>query len=603
MKRDRKASRWATALLAVAAALATVVGAFAPTPAQAKEATLNDYLYRGFIITSCPECNGLPHPDVWSVAGIQCEWDFENAGLTWAGFESATSADESVVKPYYDAAHDQVIPEPMGKLGTAQVTVTSTSGDKLTVDVQVYDVYKNWDEYIKGYDGDEAKAEASLAGDHYIEPTSVEIDGSTEVGTSWGMASLHFLVRPTDNVNHLSYTTSVSSSDSSVLSAEIAGDQTVTLTPHKAGVATITVTATDNAHSGVAVSGSITVTVVDDGEPLPEPWAADGSLLPYTIKDGVMTFDGRPDLGEWYQLDLDLGEGVTSGGNIGGAAMWTMTIGANSLDPSDPLYDASGWKDGPFWVRADNRGAYSGYSLTVPEGKALSTSLEGKGTLVPSGNGSILLVQLSGPSTLHASVADQTVITNEQGATLAHTPNDGDYGSDGMWSSLTLVTDWLGGDEAQTATNAVVAAVPGVTGHPYVYDIHLLDMFGDVFQIPDGDSVTVTLPIPEGLSADGLHVFHVADDGTVTDMGATVDAEAGTVSFTTTHFSTFVLANVTSDDGVAGSGSDTKQASSEKDVDKNKLAATGDAGSIAALLAAASGSVALLGSRVIRKRR
>lgn len=197
--------------------------------------------------------------------------------------------------------------------------------------------------------------------------------------------------------------------------------------------------------------------------------------------------------------------------------------------------------------------------------------------------------------------AATTTVANEQGATLTHTVTDKNgFVEDEAWRSLTLVTNWLGGDEAQDAVDSVAVAIAGVTGHPYVYDLHLLDVFGDVFQIPEGESATVTLPIPEGLSADGLRVFHVADDGTVTDMSATVDAEAGTVSFTTTHFSTFVLANVKTDDGGAGGGSDTKQASAEKAADK--LAATGDAGSAAALLTAASGSMALLGSRVIRKR-
>ena len=96
----------------------------------------------------------------------------------------------------------------------------------------------------------------------------------------------------------------------------------------------------------------------------------------------------------------------------------------------------------------------------------------------------------------------------------------------------------------------------------------------------------------------------MADDGTVTDMGAAVDAEARTVTFTTMHFSTFVLANVGGQpDGQAVP--ETKPAG-EKNVTETSdeaVPATGDAGSAAALLAAGSGAAALLGSRALRRRR
>ena len=273
--------------------------------------------------------------------------------------------------------------------------------------------------------------------------------------------------------------------------------------------------------------------------------------------------------------------------------MWTMTITADMLDEDDPLFSATGYLDGPFFVRGDNHGAYTNLAFDYPADKALSFRLDGSGTVESSGGNGFLLVQLSGPATLRASLANETVITNEQGASVSHKPSGDDWStSDGFWSSLTLVTDHLGGDVAQTATDSVVAAIDGVTGHPYVFDIHLEDMLGDVFEIPEGDSVTVTLPIPEGLSAEGLHVFHVADDGTVTDMNATVDAETGTVSFTTTHFSTFVLANVAADDSGKGAGEKT-----------DGLAKTGDASALPALLAAVSGGAALLGGRALRRRR
>ena len=72
-------------------------------------------------------------------------------------------------------------------------------------------------------------------------------------------------------------------------------------------------------------------------------------------------------------------------------------------------------------------------------------------------------------------------------------------------------------------------------------DLHLEDSEGSLAEMPDGASATVTLPLPKGASSDGLRVYHVAEDGTVTDMKATVDASKGTVSFVITHFSTFAL--------------------------------------------------------------
>ena len=106
-----------------------------------------------------------------------------------------------------------------------------------------------------------------------------------------------------------------------------------------------------------------------------------------------------------------------------------------------------------------------------------------------------------------------------------------------------MVTDQVAGEAADKAAAALQDAVE-VIGDMYVLDIHLLDPLGNPVDFPEGEQATVTLPVPASMSLENLHVFHVADDGTVTDMNATVDAEARTVSFTTTHFSTFALANV-----------------------------------------------------------
>lgn len=79
------------------------------------------------------------------------------------------------------------------------------------------------------------------------------------------------------------------------------------------------------------------------------------------------------------------------------------------------------------------------------------------------------------------------------------------------------------------------------------------------------------------------------------------------MTFTTTHFSTFVIAQV-------GSTTTTTQAAGQKaepageksdgsQTPVSGIPATGDPGCVAAALAAGSGAVALLGSRILRRRR
>ena len=351
-----------------------------------------------------------------------------------------------------------------------------------------------------------------------------------------------------------------------------------------------------------------------------EPWAPGqgATLLPYSLKDGILTFDGVPCLGEWYQLDIKCGDGVSYNGTIAGGTSKTMTIDRTLLHEDDPLFDPNGYTSAPVWIRGDAGEDCTSLAFTIPTDEGVDYRLEpadaGRLYTFSARDGWLTLgVQLDKPAPLVVEKSDTVTVSNSDGATMtapvsSENPN--------YYNNLTLVTEHIGEEPAQAATNAVVAAVDGVTGHPYVFDIHLLDPAQNVVQPLDGDSVTVTMPIPEGLSAEGLHVFHVADDGTVTDMGATVDAEAGTVSFTTTHFSTFVLANVTVETGHSGgqgapvqpaggqgeSGQPTSD-QSEGAGQSEGIPATGDPAAVASLLTAGLGAVALLGGRVIRKRR
>ena len=60
---------------------------------------------------------------------------------------------------------------------------------------------------------------------------------------------------------------------------------------------------------------------------------------------------------------------------------------------------------------------------------------------------------------------------------------------------------------------------------------------------PNG-KVKVTMSIPETLSAEGLKMFYVSDKGEKENIAITVDKKNKTVTAELEHFSTYVLANV-----------------------------------------------------------
>lgn len=112
---------------------------------------------------------------------------------------------------------------------------------------------------------------------------------------------------------------------------------------------------------------------------------------------------------------------------------------------------------------------------------------------------------------------------------------DGDYGVTGMTA-------------AYSTNNYVSTAIADyITGTNYkAYDITLtLDtkVNSEDSYILTSDAKTVTLPIPEGVN--NPVVCYVSDDGaTVTNMNAVKDGN-GNVTFTTTHFSTYVIGEST----------------------------------------------------------
>ena len=93
-----------------------------------------------------------------------------------------------------------------------------------------------------------------------------------------------------------------------------------------------------------------------------------------------------------------------------------------------------------------------------------------------------------------------------------------------------------------TNTNVATAIQYVITGNNYVaYDITLTYENG---YSETEDAKTVTLPIPEGVT--NPVVYYVSDSGkSVVDMGAEITEDGKHVTFTTTHFSTYVLGDGT----------------------------------------------------------
>lgn len=352
-----------------------------------------------------------------------------------------------------------------------------------------------------------------------------------------------YFIRTSTSTN-AAYSVVLSVGDSTIAKISTDGESVI---PLKVGTTTLTATATEIADQDNTATDTITLIVTDDVATHPSPFNTDGTLLPHSISsDGVMTFsDSR--VGSWYRLALDVDDDVTSEGCAGGGSNWAMTIDSSMLDRNDPGYSSDGTA-GPFYIRGDNGGAESHLVFDIPDTKAVKFSLEpaSAGTIRlngPQGNRGIVHIQLNAPAILKVTTSDSTIVTNSSGASIAHKPSDGS--NDALWSSLSFISNELTGNAAKQATEAVKTQIDGVQ-NLLVLDLHLKNIDNSPFAIPEGDKVTVTLPIPAGWTTEGLLVLHIADNGAVTDMNATVDANARTISFETTHFSTFALASVDS---------------------------------------------------------
>lgn len=207
--------------------------------------------------------------------------------------------------------------------------------------------------------------------------------------------------------------------------------------------------ASDFTPSGQGISG---LEIHATWAPVPEPFDDNGKLLDYSIDNGVLTFPGRPALGEWYQLAVDAEDGIAFS-NVAGGTEWTMTIDANYLNSDDPLYSPQP-HSGIYFVRGDGQGMSTNLYIEYDASKALTYKLtSGSGEFVRS-NPNVLSINLSSPAVLSLGYNTETVITNEQGATTGDNVQP--------LNTADKASDKADGGLAQTGDVAGIAAVGAV---------------------------------------------------------------------------------------------------------------------------------------------
>ena len=252
----------------------------------------------------------------------------------------------------------------------------------------------------------------------------------------------------------------------------------------------------------------------------------------FTVEGDVLTYDDSLEIGEYsedrtfYRLYIETGSGVSVGDMVWGESPHSMKTYLKDKDGNISL-----------WIRdhdcESNCAAAVSFDKADPDSALVyELSPSSAGTVRKEFWLSTLLIHLDQPATLKVSVADDMTLTSDSGASVEI--SGGDFGG------TEFVVDELTGTKGQEAEAIVVAAL-GEGSKAIAYDIHL-EYKDNEIELVDGVSATVTLPVPEGWIAEDIVVYHVGADGTVTDMKAVPSSDGTTVSFTTTHFSTFVIA-------------------------------------------------------------
>lgn len=342
-----------------------------------------------------------------------------------------------------------------------------------------------------------------------------------------------------------------------------------------------------------------------DGKPIEYAPSLNGTLFDYNLANGVLTFP--EDGSTWNELKVVIeGEGAAVIGDNYGLSGQYMLLSPSDFNMDDPNFNQDGVLTGPFYIRQTDSGDKAVISTSIADSDAWSYSLEpaDAGTIEYDEANNRLLVSLDKPATLRINGGTTQEITNEDGASVSFVTSEENAAN---WEGVDLVTEWLGGDIAQTAGEAVAsfAAQSQIAiDKMYVYDIHLEKGGVEVQPAELGSSyVRVTIPVPEGVDPSLVQVFHVADDGTVTNMSAApVPAELGNaVYFYTDSFSTYVLA-VAGEDGSASVIPNETVTTDETNAPKGDLPQTGDVAFMTVLGTTAVAGVSFAAAAIARRR-
>ena len=277
-----------------------------------------------------------------------------------------------------------------------------------------------------------------------------------------------------------------------------------------------------------------------DGSPIfANPRYGEG-VKPYSYADGTITFDDDA-VGTWYELTIDAPEDVFNRLYSFSVENQCMAFSAADFSKNDPLYREGGLDDGPFYVRAGGDGAeimsyYSSFSSKLP---TYSLEPADAGTISYDTSMHILTVTLTEPATLHIDAGDRRVLEGPNGARLSYIENDGNADK---WDGVSFIAEKLEGDAADDASAYILQMIGG-NGAAAVFDLSL-EKNGQKVQPGElgSSSVQVTLPMPDSIDPGYVVVFTVGDNGSVTNVWSDVDEQARTVTFSASHFSTYVVA-------------------------------------------------------------
>ena len=341
-----------------------------------------------------------------------------------------------------------------------------------------------------------------------------------------------------------------------------------------------------------------------DGKPIEYAPSLNGTLFDYNLENGVLTFP--EDGSTWNELKVVIeGEGAAVIGDNYGLSGQYMLLSPSDFNMDDPDFNQDGEFTGPFYIRqTDSDKAVISASIADPDAWSYSLKPADAGAIEYDEANNCLLVSLDKPATLRINGGTMQEITNEDGASVSFVTSDENAAN---WEGVDLVTEWMGGDIAQAAGEAVAnfAAQSQIAiDKMYVYDIHLEKGGVEVQPAELGSSfVRVTIPVPEGVDPSLVQVFHVADDGGVTNMSAApVPAELGNaVYFYTDSFSTYVLA-VVGEDGSASVVPNETVAMGGKDALKGDLPQTGEVAFMTVLGTTAVAGASFAAAAISRRR-